>query len=74
MRAVVQRVSQARVLVGGRVSGEIARGLLVFVGIGRDDGPDEMRYVAGKIRDMRVFEGEDGKPMDRSVVDIEGPC
>ena len=72
MRAVVQRVTEARVRVGDRVTGEISRGLLVLVGIGRDDGPDDVRYVAGKIRDARIFEGEAGKPMDRSVVDAGG--
>ena len=72
MRAVVQRVTKARVLVGDRVIGEIQRGLLVFVGIGRADGPTDVRYVAGKIRDARIFEGENGKPMDRSVVDVAG--
>ena len=58
--------------VGDRITGEIARGLLVLVGVGRDDGPDDVKYVAGKIRDIRVFEGEAGKPMDRSVADIGG--
>ncbi|MBI2827960.1 MAG: D-tyrosyl-tRNA(Tyr) deacylase [Acidobacteria bacterium] len=72
MRAVVQRVTEARVRVGDRVTGEIPRGLLVFVGIAREDGPEDVQYVAGKIRDARVFEGEDGKPMDRSVVDAGG--
>ena len=72
MRAVVQRVTEARVRVGDRLTGEIAQGLLVLVGIGRDDGPEDVRYVAGKIRDARVFEGEAGKPMDRSVVDAGG--
>ena len=72
MRAVIQRVTEARVRVGDRVTGEIGRGLLVLVGIGRDDGPQDVRYVAGKIRDLRVFEGDAGKPMDRSVVEIAG--
>ena len=72
MRAVVQRVSEARVRVGDRVTGEIALGLLVLVGIGRQDGLDDVKYVAGKIRDARLFEGESGKPMDRSVVEIGG--
>ena len=72
MRAVVQRVTEARVRVGDRVTGEIARGLLVLVGIARGDGPDDVRYIAGKIRDARIFEGEDGKPMDRSVVETGG--
>ena len=72
MRAVVQRVTEARVRIGDRVTGEIAHGLLVLVGIGRDDGPEDVRYVAGKIRDARLFPGEDGRRMDRSVVDTEG--
>jgi D-tyrosyl-tRNA(Tyr) deacylase len=65
-------VTEARVRVGDRVTGEIAHGLLVFLGIARTDGPDDVRYVAGKIRDARVFEGEGGKPMDRSVVETGG--
>ena len=72
MRAVIQRVTSARVRVGDRIIGEIARGLLVLVGIGRDDGPDDVAYISGKIRDVRVFESDDGKPMDRSVLDIGG--
>jgi D-tyrosyl-tRNA(Tyr) deacylase len=72
MRAVVQRVSQARVRVSHRVTGEIARGLVVLVAVGRGDEAADVQYVAGKIRDIRVFESEDGKPMDRSVVDVGG--
>jgi D-tyrosyl-tRNA(Tyr) deacylase len=72
VRAVVQRVTEARVRVGDRVAGEIGPGLLVLVGIGRDDGPEDVRYVASKIRDLRVFEGDAGKAMDRSVVDAGG--
>jgi D-tyrosyl-tRNA(Tyr) deacylase len=65
-------VTEARVRVGDRVTGEIAHGLLVLLGIARTDGPDDVRYVAGKIRDARVFEGEGGKPMDRSIVETGG--
>ena len=72
MRAVVQRVTEARVRVGDRIVGKIGRGLLVLLGIGRDDGPEQVRYIAGKIRDARVFEGENNKPMDRSVLEIGG--
>src|SRR5688572_4233371 len=72
MRAVIQRVSEARVRVGDRVTGEIGPGLLVLVGIGKDDTTDDVRYIAGKIRDARLFEGEAGKPMDRSVLDTGG--
>jgi D-tyrosyl-tRNA(Tyr) deacylase len=55
--------------VDDRVIGEIGRGLLVLLGIGRDDGPDDVRHVAEKIRDARVFEGDNNKPMDRSVLE-----
>ena len=72
MRAVIQRVTTARVRVGDRTTGEIARGLLVLVGVGRDDTSADVKYLAGKIRDLRVFEDDTGKPMDRSVVDVGG--
>jgi D-tyrosyl-tRNA(Tyr) deacylase len=72
MRAVVQRVRSARVHVEGRTVGSIDRGLLVLLGIGRADGPAETAYTIRKILDMRVFEGEDGRPMDRSVADVAG--
>ena len=72
MRAVIQRVTSARVRVGDRVIGEIDRGLLVLLGVGRDDTDADVRYLAGKIRDVRVFESDAGKPMDRSVTDVNG--
>ena len=72
MRAVIQRVTEARVRVGDRIVGEIGRGLLVLLGIGRDDGPEQVRYIVGKIRDARLFEGDNNKLMDRSVVEIGG--
>ena len=71
MRAVVQRVTAARVRVGDRVTGEIGHGLVVLLGIARDDSTDDIRYLTAKIRDMRVFASE-GKPMDRSVADVRG--
>jgi len=71
VRAVIQRVTSARVRVGERVVGEIGAGLLVLVGVARTDTEADAKFIAGKIRDMRVFEG-DGKPMDRSVVDVGG--
>ena len=58
--------------VGDRLTGEIADGLLVLVGIARDDGPADVRYVAAKVRDARLFQGGEGKPMDRSVADVGG--
>ena len=72
MRAVVQRVTSARVRVGDRVTGEIGCGLLVLLGVGHDDAAADVAYLARKIRDLRVFEGDDGKPMDRSVADVGG--
>lgn len=71
MRAVVQRVSSARVRVDGRIVGEIGPGFLVLLGVSRDDGPGDAEYMAGKIRDLRVFEDEDGR-MNRSLVDVGG--
>jgi D-tyrosyl-tRNA(Tyr) deacylase len=72
MRAVVQRVSSARVRVGDRVTGAVGTGLVVLLGIARDDTAADAAYIVSKIRDLRLFEGEGGKPMDRSVADIGG--
>jgi D-tyrosyl-tRNA(Tyr) deacylase len=72
VRAVVQRVSEARVHIDSRVVGEIGPGLVVLLGVGRDDGPQDVTYIVGKIRDIRIFEGEGGRKMDRSVADIGG--
>lgn len=71
MRAVIQRVSRARVAVEGTIVGEIGAGLLVFVGVAADDGPADVSYVAAKVRDLRVFEDEAGK-MNRSLADARG--
>jgi D-aminoacyl-tRNA deacylase len=72
VRAVVQRVTSARVLVDGRVVGEIGRGLLVLVGVAKDDTDADVAYTASKVRELRVFENADGKPMDRSLADVGG--
>jgi D-tyrosyl-tRNA(Tyr) deacylase len=76
MKAVVQRVTSARVTVDDRVTGEIGAGLLAFVGVEKGDGAADVEYVASKIRDMRIFEdeGDDAgrKRMNRSVTDIGG--
>ncbi len=76
MRAVVQRVTSACVTVDDRITGEIGRGLLVFVGVEKEDGPADVEYVAAKIRDLRIFEddgdAEGRKRMNRSVVDVGG--
>jgi D-aminoacyl-tRNA deacylase len=71
MRAVVQRVSSARVTVDDRTVGEIARGLLVFIGVEQRDGPADVEYIARKIRELRIFE-DDARHMNRSVEEVGG--
>lgn len=71
MRAVVQRVTSAKVTVAERVTGEIGPGLLVLLGVEQGDGPTDLQYIASKVRDLRIFVDDDGK-MNRSVLDIQG--
>jgi len=78
VRAVIQRVSSASVaVVDGNVEREVSRidrGLLALLGVERDDGPDDVQYIAGKIRELRVFEDPAAptRHMNRSVTDIGG--
>jgi D-tyrosyl-tRNA(Tyr) deacylase len=72
VRAVVQRVTEARVRTDHRVVAEIGRGLVVLLAVARDDGPQDVAYTVGKVRDIRVFEGHGGRSMDRSVADVGG--
>lgn len=71
MRAVVQRVSRARVTVGEWPTGEIGHGLLVLLGVGQGDTEQDAVYLADKIAGLRIFDDEDGK-MNRSVRDVGG--
>jgi D-tyrosyl-tRNA(Tyr) deacylase len=71
VRAVIQRVSRARVQVGAETVGEIGPGLLALVGVAADDGPSDIAFIAGKIRDLRVFEDEYGK-MNRALAETGG--
>ena len=71
MRAIIQRVSSARVRVGQGVVSEIGKGLLVFAGIEKTDGPDDITYIAGKVRELRIFEDTQGK-MNMPVGDASG--
>ncbi len=71
MRAVLQRVEHAAVTVEGRVAGAIDSGLLVYVGIGKDDRQEDAAWLAAKIADLRIFPDEEYK-MNRSVRDTGG--
>ena len=71
MRAVVQRVSRAKVTVNGWTSGEIGHGLLVLLGVGHEDTEADASYLAEKIAGLRIFEDAEGK-MNRSVADVGG--
>jgi len=71
MRAVVQRVSRARVSVEGRVTGEIGAGLMVLLGVGREDSASVAASLAEKVANLRIFEDEQGK-MNRSLLDVKG--
>ena len=71
MRAVVQRAARGMVRVGPETVGEIGRGLVVLVGVAREDTPDDAAYLAEKIAHLRIFEDDDGK-MNRSVLEIGG--
>ncbi len=71
MRAVVQRTTKASVTVDSMVTGAIGPGLVVFLGIHADDGPKEIRWMAEKIINLRIFEDNEGK-MNRSLADTDG--
>jgi len=71
MRAVIQRVKSAEVLVDGRVSGKIGNGLLVFVGVARGDGEEDISYLISKLPDLRIFEDTSGK-FNLSLREING--
>lgn len=71
MRAVVQRVSRAKVTVENWTAGEIGLGLLVLLGVGQQDSEADAIYLAEKIAGLRIFEDADGK-MNRSVQDVGG--
>lgn len=69
MRAVIQRVSEARVTIDGAAVGEIGQGFVVLLGIHEEDGPEDVSYLVRKISMMRVFEDYEGK-MNRSLASL----
>jgi D-aminoacyl-tRNA deacylase len=71
MRAVLQRVTEARVMVDQAVTGEIGPGLLVLLGVSKLDKEADAEFIAGKVLNLRIFSDEQGK-MNRSIVDTGG--
>ncbi|HMD31594.1 MAG TPA: D-aminoacyl-tRNA deacylase [Candidatus Acidoferrales bacterium] len=71
MRAVLQRVSRARVMVEGRATGEIGAGLVVLLAVGREDTPETAAAMAEKVANLRIFSDDEGK-MNRALVDTGG--
>ena len=71
MRAVVQRVSRASVTVEGRITGQIKTGLMILLGVGRDDTSPVAISMAEKVANLRIFEDEQGK-MNKSLLDVKG--
>ncbi|HMH34541.1 MAG TPA: D-aminoacyl-tRNA deacylase [Puia sp.] len=71
MKAVIQRVSQSSVTIGGKLKSEIGPGLLVFLGIEDPDGPEDIEWLSGKIVNLRIFDDEHGV-MNVSVKDTGG--
>lgn len=73
MRAVIQRVSSASVTIDGTVKSAIGQGLLILLGIGHEDGQEDIDWLVKKIAGLRIFNDE-AQVMNRSVVDVEGEC
>jgi D-tyrosyl-tRNA(Tyr) deacylase len=71
MRAVVQRVSRARVTVEGQATGEIGPGLMILLGVGKEDASAVTLSMAEKVAHLRIFEDDQGK-MNRSLLDVKG--
>ena len=71
MRAIVQRVSRAKVTVNEWIAGEIGLGLVVLLGVGREDTENDVNYLAEKIAGLRIFEDSEGK-MNLSLLDVGG--
>ncbi len=71
MRCVVQRVTRASVTTGGETVGQIGPGLMVLIGVGASDTEHDVRYMADKVPELRIFEDEAGK-MNRSLLDVGG--
>lgn len=71
MRAVIQRVLNANCIIGGKTVGAISKGLLIFLGVGREDTESDIEYIVDKVINLRIFEDEHGK-MNLSIQQIGG--
>uniref|UniRef100_A0A7V4KBX1 D-aminoacyl-tRNA deacylase n=1 Tax=Fervidobacterium pennivorans TaxID=93466 RepID=A0A7V4KBX1_FERPE len=71
MRAVVQRVTKASVTVDNEVIGKISNGIVILLGVGKDDTEEDAKYLAEKIVNLRIFDDENGK-MNLSLLDVKG--
>lgn len=71
MRIVIQRVTTAQVTINGEVHGKIGNGMMVLVGVREGDTPDDMRWLAQKTVNLRIFDDDQGV-MNRSIVDVDG--
>ena len=71
MRTIIQRVKEAKVSVGERVVGEIGKGIVILLGIGKDDREEDAKYLADKISSLRIFEDKKNK-MNLSLLDTDG--
>ena len=71
MRTVIQRVSHGQVTVEKECVAKIGRGVIIFLGVSPDDGPEQIKYLVRKISELRIFEDEEGK-MNSSLLDIKG--
>ena len=71
MRCVIQRVTEASVTVEGEVIGKIGKGYMILIGVSAEDGDKDVKYMADKVPNLRIFEDEDGK-MTRAILDVGG--
>ena len=71
MKAVIQRVTHASVTVDNKIIGEIGQGFLVLLGVVEGDGEEEMKLLAKKVSEIRIFTDENDK-MNKSILDIDG--
>lgn len=71
MRAVIQRALEGQVTVDNKIIGQIGRGLVILVGVGKGDSDKDIEYIADKAVNLRIFEDESGK-MNLSVLEIQG--